>query len=243
LLDVTKAEGFSLEDVGGLRSALETERSTVKTLNGTIKTFQGIDPTKAKDAIKKLSDLGDLTKLSTDDKVKQQIESIKAQLGENHTKAIGAITTEKDSMFKQLQKVMIDSTASKALIEAKVNTASIPLLLPHVRTQTKMIKDDKGNYSVEVIKPDGTTRISPSGSSNMSIAELATEFKEKYPQTFVGSGKSGMGGSPGDGSPGSGGHIISAEDAKDTVKYRAAKVAAEKDGGTLSIAEPVQESA
>lgn len=238
LLDVSPVDGFALENAESLRTALSRERTNKETLQSKLDKFGDLDPVKAKDALTKI---GEMANWTPEQKVKEQIDTVKNQLAEKHTGEKTALEGKLKKLTQQLEKIMIDAEASRAIAEQK---GSIQLLLPHVRASTRMRETDKGDYVVEVLNDKGEVRLSPAAGSTapMTVEELVTAMKTQttFAPAFAGSGASGSGASGG-GSGGQGGagqpHIISATDAKDVAKYRAAKTAAEKAGVPLQIAD------
>lgn len=236
MLDVTPTDDFALENVKGLKTALSSERTAREEAERKIKVFDGLDAGKAKDALKKVEEMANW---KPDDKVKEQIEAIKNQLTEKHQGELGKKDESLKSLTGQLEKVMIEAAAIKAIAE---NKGSAALLLPHVKSATRMRQTDKGEYFVEVIGDDGNARISPAAGSttSMSITELVAEMKtqETFAPAFEGSGASGSGASGSSGTQVKNGvYTISSADAKDPYKYRAAKEVATKAGSNLQIAD------
>lgn len=236
MLDVTPTDDFALENVKGLKTALSSERSAREEAEKKIKAFDGLDADKAKDALKKIEEMANW---KPEDKVKEQIEAIKNQLTEKHQGELGKKEESLKSLTGQLEKVMIEAAAIKAIAENKGSSA---LLLPHVKSATRMRQTDKGGFVVEVVGEDGNFRISPASGSTapMTISELVTEMKtqETFAPAFEGSGASGSGASGSSGTQIKNGvHIISQADAKDPNKYRTAKEAATKAGSQLQIAD------
>ena len=235
LLDVQAIDDFALENVKGLKSALSAERAAKETVMNSMKAFEGLDATAAKEALEKIKKLGDLP---TEGKVKEQIEAIKKQLEDKHKGELGAKEASMSKLTKQLEKMLVESAAVKAISENKGN---VELLLPHVRNNVRMKQLENGEFSVEVVDPNGQVRISPATgqTGNMSIAELVSEMKSKdtYAPAFEGSGASGSGATGGGSKVQNGRHVLSSVDAKDPMKYRAAKEAAAKAGSQLQIAD------
>jgi len=236
ILDVTPIGDFALEDVKGLKSALSSERTAKEEATKKVKAFEGLDADKARSALQKVEDMANW---KPEEKVKEQIEAIKKQLVEKHQGELGARETSIKTMTSQLEKVMVEASAIKALAEHKGSTT---LLLPHVKSATRMRQTDKGEYIVEVVDANGQVRISPAAGSTapMTIAELVAEMKNNntYSPAFEGTGASGSGANGGTGGPGGGKggtHVISEADAKNVTKYRAAKDAAQKAGCQLEI--------
>jgi hypothetical protein len=197
LLDVTAVDGFALEDVRGLKSALSSERTTRESAENKLKSFEGLDVDKARDAIKKVQEMENWT---PEQKVKEQIATIKTQMEEKHRGELTKKEEEVSMLTQQLQKKMIDSEAIKAISENGGSPKSASVLLYPIRELTRMRKTDKGDFVVEVIGTDGNPRISPaSGSTSpMSISELVAEMKnnEAYAPLFDGTGATGTGATP-----------------------------------------------
>jgi len=234
-LQVTPVGGLALEDVEGLRTALGKERENVRKASESLAAFKDIDPSKARDALAKV---GEMANWTPEQKVKEQIEAVKAQIVEAHGKEKATLEKRLAGYQKQLTGALITAAATAAIAGHK----GIPeLLLPHVERQTRMRESDNGQFVVEVIDKDGNPQVDGKGNA-MSIEQLVEKMKssEVYARAFDGSGAKGSGatnGGGGSGAKGSGSFKISSTDAKDTSKYRAAREAAEKAGQPLEIAD------
>jgi hypothetical protein len=197
-LDVTAVDGLELAEVGKLRSALSKERENNREASDKLKEFEGIDPTKARDAIKKV---GEMSNWTPDQKVKEQMDAVKTQLLDAHGKEKAKLEERLAKLTKQLENAMIDSVATQAIVE---NKGSVKLLMPHVRGQTRLREID-GKFIVEVIGPDNNPRLSGTQATPMTINELVAEMKTQndFASAFEGTNASGSG-SSGGGSGGGG---------------------------------------
>ena len=186
LLDVTPVDGHSLENTSGLRSSLEVERQSVRELKEQLKTFKDIDPDKARANEYKIKEMENWT---PEQKVKDQVESQIAEVVKKHEGTIA----EKDALFAtlkaQLQNQLVTSEVTKAISEAK---GSIPLLLPSIAKNVRMMRKDDGTFYAEVINAEGIARVDQKGEP-MSIASMVEEFRNdtNFARAFDGSGKSG----------------------------------------------------
>ncbi len=191
LLDVLAVDGFAMEDVKGLKTALSSERTQREAAESKIKSFEGVDAAKAREALKKVEEMANWT---PEDKVKEQTDAFKKQLEDKHRGELGKKDEVLTTLTKQLEKVMIDAEAIKAITE---NKGSATLLLPHVRNSTRMKQTEKGDYVVEIYNNDGSTRISPIAGSTapMTISEFVAEMKsnETFAPAFDGTGATGTG--------------------------------------------------
>jgi hypothetical protein len=122
-------------------------------------------------------------------------DKLKGQMNEAHAKALQRKDEEAAVLRKALETHLIDAQATSAISTAKGSTL---LLLPHVKSHTKVVQEN-GQYRVQVVDDTGSPRVDASGNP-LSIAQLIEEMKKApdYQRAFEGSGASGGGG--GDGS-------------------------------------------
>lgn len=193
--DIESVDGWRLEDVDGLKSAYAASMTAKKEAEKKLKEFEGLDVVKAREAIQKLEEMANW---KPEEKVQEKINAVKSQLVEKHTEELSQRDTTIEGLTGQLEKVLIEAAAIKAITENKGN---VDLLLPHVKAVTKMQRNDNGDYVVEVIGPDGNPQISmkPGSTAPMSIAEKIALMKnsETFAPAFEGTGASGSGASGG----------------------------------------------
>jgi acetolactate synthase small subunit len=234
LLSVDPVDGYGLEDVNGLKSSLSKERDAAKKAAIALKAFEGLDASAARAALDKVSQMDSWT---PQDKVAEQIERREKQLVEKYQRELEARDGSLSHMRKQLEANLIEAAAVAALNKHRGN---IELLLPHVKSSTRVEEDSAGNFVARVVDRDGHARISmKSGSQDpMSIEELVEGMKssDTFAPAFAGSGATGSG-AVGNrtGGAASGRIILSYEDSRDPGKYRAAKQKAEQSGAELEI--------
>lgn len=103
---------------------------------------------------------------------------------------------ELQGMTKALQKYMITSSAVQAIAEHK---GVADLLLPHIESRTKVVKDGE-DYVVRVVDENGDPRGNASGGF-MSVAELVKELKASptFGRAFESEAPNGGGKQPGSG--------------------------------------------
>lgn len=232
-LDVTPVNGFSLENVSGLKSALSKERQNLTDLQAKIEAFKDLDPKAARDALAKVEEM---KSWKSDDKVKEQIKAIEQQLTEKWAKELEKVSNESKSLLTQLTEVLVDGEAAKALAAKKGN---VKLLLPHVRARVKVEKDaTSGKFVARVVDPaTGVPLLTRKSNSTepMPIEELVETMREQddFKAAFEGAGSSGGGsqGGSGSGSP----FKISEAEAGDPAKYRRVREAAAKAGQSVEI--------
>ena len=241
-LDVTPVGDVKLEDVGGLKRALSSERGKAKEFEKKIEALGDLDPDKAREALEKVEEMANW---SPEGKVKEQLEAIKSQLSEKHKKELEKAIHDNGSLTAQIEKLLVDSVATQALTDPQIK-GNVKLLLPHVRSQVKVLRGDDGNFVARVVDENGVVKLTNETGSTapMSIKELVTAMRDtdEFAPGFGGSGASGSGAG---GSTTKGGgramRRLTPEEASDPRKYQAAKEAAAKAGADIRDLLPMQE--
>ncbi len=119
-LNVVSKEGFALEDVSGLKTALGKERTRADNLEKTSAKFKDIDPDKARAALTELEELKQIDPAKEADKLANtKFEAAKTQLLEKHTGEITAKDERIGLLTKTVENLMVDQVATAALAEAK----------------------------------------------------------------------------------------------------------------------------
>lgn len=204
VLNVKPKDGWALEDVNGLKTALGKERTQRETLEKQFAKFKDIDPDKAREALAKLEELAKIDPEKEADKIAStKFEAAKQQLLEKHSNELKARDERISHLTRTVEQLLIDSVATAAIAEAK---GSVELLLPHVRAHTRVKESEDGKFSVEVIDKDGNARIADAKGTPLDIKGLIAEMRqsETFGRAFEGSGNSGSGMRPGASSGGAG---------------------------------------
>ena len=127
--------------------------------------------------------------------IKINMEKVNQQADER----VRVVTETKDAEIKgmsdALSKHLISDAATRALAEHK---GSIDLLLPHVRSACRVVKNDQGNYSVTVLDAQGDSRFNSDGGP-MGVPGLVAEMKtqDSFARAFDSETPSGAGVQPG----------------------------------------------
>lgn len=214
-LNVESVNGYSLENVSGLRSALEKERSANGEKDKRLAKFGDLDPDKAKEAIGKVAEMANWT---PETKVKEQMEAREKQLSEKHAKELKDWQEKHIGLNSQLESLLVDHAATAALGQHELLPGGAKILMPHIKAQIKIF-DESGKKIAKVVNADGTPKISNKSGSvgDMTIEEFIAEMKTSpdYALAFKGSGASGSGASGGQGGGGvSTGKTIKSGDTK-----------------------------
>lgn len=191
-LTVQGVDGWKLEDVNALNNALERERENVKTEKKARTELEakvsGIDIEQAKKLIER-------AKSGKGDDNSQA--AIDAAIAEISKKKDGEHDVTKQTLAlrdSQLERVLIDLRAQQAIGAEEGNAV---LLLPHVRSQCKIIQLENGEMDVRVVDEKGVHRRSmePDNNGPMGIQELVKTMKKQaeFKAAFKGTGNTGSG--------------------------------------------------
>lgn len=188
-----------VEDVKGLKSALERERADRKKFAALAKKFEGVDLERYEELQKKAQDAEE-----REAEKKGQWESLKTQLIEKHGKDIEPLQSRIGSLTKSLEKAMIDAEATRAV--AKLD-GSTKLLLPHIRSRVRLVEEN-GQHVVVVVGDDGEPRVGNGKGDPMTIEDLVKEMRDdpEFGGAFKANGAAG-GGSTGRHAAGGGGQV------------------------------------
>lgn len=197
LLKVDAVDGFSLENVEGLKNTVATLRQEVGDGKTKLKSFEGLDAAKAREAIAKLEEMKDWT---PEQKVKEQIDAaVKEIKSKAETDLAGANETAQ-TLRAQLQKVLVDNAARTALGKMKlIDGVDVDLLMPHIH-QAVAVKEVDGQQVVRVRGEAGGDRVTmKQGSTEPMGLEEFVGLLPTMPQfkgLFASSGKTGTGTTP-----------------------------------------------
>ncbi|WP_315740120.1 hypothetical protein [Bradyrhizobium sp. SZCCHNR1093] len=230
-LNVTPAEGYELDDVKGLKTALGAERNNVAVLKEQLKPYEGLDAGAARTAIERVSAFGEITpdaartavetaeRLSKLDPAKEadriageKFETLKGQLTAQWTLRETELSTQVknanatvESLTGQLQTIMADSQIKSEVAKANplddARDAVELLVSKFVKTSMK-----DGQVSVQVLDTNGNPRIKDVNGTPFTVADLVAEIRESRASLFKPEEKRGLGTQPGThGNPPAGG--------------------------------------
>lgn len=189
-LNVIPVNGRELQNVTGLQTALASERGSVKQLRKELKAFDGFDAVKSAEAIKKAAeyDAMDLPKQQ-----QQALEAQKKTLVETHNAAAKVAQTKYDELKSQHEVELIDSRIRKALTPEVTSTPT--LLMPHLRSQVKMVENDNGMFIAQIIDNNGNPCVGDTDGNPMTIQQLVTKMSQnkEFAPLFKGVDASGSG--------------------------------------------------
>lgn len=192
-----KKRVYALEDVHGLKSALQKERTEKETLALKAKDFDGMDPREAREAMKRLKEISEDP--TTDDKVKLKVDATIKQLNEKHANERKGLEDQLGVLEGENTRLLVDNALATALGKHKLVEGGAELITPHLKSQIKIVKLADGKRAARVIDPGtGQERVSLKKDSTnpMDIDELVelTSKSKVGKAVFAGSGASGSDG-------------------------------------------------
>lgn len=197
-LDVAPVDGYALEDVGNLKTSLGKERTHREKLEKEVVKFKDLDPDRARAALAELEELKKIDPDKEADKIANaKFEAARSQLLTKHEKELADEQAKSTKYRNKIDELLRDQ---RATIELANQKGSIELLLPHIRSQTRVVEDGD-DFKLEVIDSSGNVRIGNSKGEPMSLEDLILEMRnsDKFGRAFEGDGKSGSGKLPGTG--------------------------------------------
>jgi len=191
-----------VENVDGLKSALHKERENARTAARRAREledqFGGFDPAE-------LQTLRD-EKVAAEEQRAQKAgewDKLKTQLVTQHQDEVAKLKADNTSLKTAYDNQLIDSAVVTAIAGEKGNTT---LLKPHVRNHVKVVQDDNGAFSVQVVDDAGNPRVDGTGKF-LAVSDFVKEMREQdtFAGAFIGAQSSGGGTPPGGGASGGAG--------------------------------------
>lgn len=222
VLQVTPVDGFELDDVKGLKSALGAERNLRSGIEDKLKVYEGIDAGTARSAIEKLSLYGDIAP----EKAKEALETAARLAALDPTKEAERIAEEKIGVREKALKDQFTAreTELTAQLNAKINSleevkarreAQVEKLLKDNTIKTELAKanpldgaryavelmaaqvvklrESNGQYVIDVLDENGNPRIKDHLGTPFTVADYLAELREKSPDLFKPDEKKGIG--------------------------------------------------
>ena len=202
VLKVVAKDGWALENVKGLSSALGSERETVRRVKAELTRLGlvGANPVTALQGIQELPDPN--AEPPEPGKGNKKWEERETELGQKHQRVLDERDVKYKALEGQLHTALATDGARAALVAA--NVRSVDVLLPHVLRGVRMTDGENGKKQLDVVGPDGSKRWRDAENA-FTIKDRVTEMKteDAYKDQFLTDDVSGGGTRPG-GAPRSG---------------------------------------
>jgi len=185
---------YALEDVHGIKSALQKERSNTRTAQAIAEKFNGLD---ADDVRSSLTELETLRGQSGDAEATAQAlsQSKIDQLVSKHQEALESSENTTKAYRGKVEDLMVDQTLAAAIRAGGGDEGTVTLLMPHLKAHVAL-RETGDNFITEVVDPlTKEPRIGDNVGSPMSMEQLIVEFRDSnmFASAFPGTGQSGGG--------------------------------------------------
>lgn len=202
VLDVAPKNGFALENVEGLKSALGKERAKAQTYESKLKGFSelgDLDASTIQEKLERLNQLEQLDPTKEADKIAEaKLKSFQEQMASKHQKELGSIQSSAEKYKAQLKNLLIDDAAKSAILSAGGNEKTVAYMLPHLKAKLSLQETENG-FMTQVVDQQGNPQIGDSSGNPMTINQLVESMKQEelWAGAFPGRNKNG-GGRPSD---------------------------------------------
>lgn len=193
--DGTYRADFEVEDTGGLKSALESERTARKQLEKDVKAWKALGKSPAE-----IAELTAAAEAAATDAARKAGD-FDGILKQHQTKWDGERTTlqsERDGALNVARSAVVDSNLKSALASAKATAegfAALPKLLGD-RVKTDFVN---GEFTTTIMQADGKTPMIGGGANGTAtFDDLVKDAIKNFPSLFEGSGAGGGGKPPKD---------------------------------------------
>jgi hypothetical protein len=186
-----EVEARIAEVTAGLKANQAELLRESKAAKAQLKQYEGIDPEVARTALQERQEAE-----RRKEEEKGNWKALEKQLIEKYEGQLKSVYGERDEVRTAMEQYLIDAAAATELAS---HSDSPKVLLPHVKSVMRVVKDDSGKYHARVIDPEtGNVRVGKGqGSTPMTLTELVEEMKQdkEFAPLFRGSGSTGGGAS------------------------------------------------
>lgn len=199
VIDTSPVDGWNLEDVGGLRNALERVRNERNDLRAANQAFDGMDANAVRALMARQEEINNWNP-ANDDAVKTKLQELEATWQQKYDTDLKSAQSAQQEALQRYQQYRMRSDAVSAI--GKYAPKAVEVLLPHVMTRLGVFGDGD-QEGVYVVGNDGKPAITKKAgeTGNMTADELVQAMKADaaFAPLFPGSGASGGGSTGGTG--------------------------------------------
>jgi hypothetical protein len=160
-------------------------------------------------------------------------DTLVKQMADKHVAELKKIADERDSLLTRAQVREKKAAAMDAIAKTQGN---LTLLLPHVMSNLS-VEDVNGELAVRVVDAKGNALVADGSGTPMSVEQFVAGLKDnaEFAGAFAASGVTGTGARGTTNVNGNASIVLSEAEARDPMRYRAAKAEAEKRGVPIVI--------
>lgn len=218
LLNVEKSDGFNLENVDGLTTALGKERNARSQLEERLKAYGDLDPNAARDALNRVTEYADLDPVKAreamataerfakfdpekeadriaEEKLKNSKTQITSAFERKEAELVARATTAEalaTRREKQVEDLMKRNTIKSELVKAKPIDDVADMLERQIAENVRLREVDN-RWVIEVLDESGAPRIKDYNGTPMTVSDYVAELREKKPSLFQPDNTSGAG--------------------------------------------------
>lgn len=200
-----------VEDVSGLKNALNSEREAAKAAKAQISAWQklGKTPEEIEGMLQSEREKAEQAAL----KAGKFDEVLQNKLGEQkkqYDTVVETATKQRDSALSVARTAIINTQVGGALVKSKATAEGIDLLTERLGKRVKLEFGEDGSHTLSLLAADGTPMYGPDGKP-ATFDDLVKEAAKQYPSLFEGTGNGG-GGKPPNNAGGTGAKTITRKD-------------------------------
>jgi len=221
-------DGWAVENVTGLKSALSKQTDGRKRAETALQAFSALN-TSAADIATQLEEYVVLKESAGNESevvkgLNAQITNIRQAQKDEISKVVAPLESRNGKLVTQLETALIDVALTKEIIDAK---GSVPLLIRALKDEIKATIAEDGTFSFAVVDAEGTPRVTGADLAPMGLKALVAEKKAipDFARAFEGTDASGNEGAAGGAGGGGGNGQLTPEqvDAMSMAEYRTAR--------------------
>lgn len=198
VLDVEPAEGWNLEDVGGLKTALSKERTAAEKARKALEAWRDLDPAEVRENLTELERLREAGSPDQKKKFEEQLKAHTDRIEAKYAAQVREANERATALDQRLKGELIDRHLAEAIA---THQGLDHFLRPALRELVTVEEGDEGDGLVVRVldKPGGDVKLAfPKGEAPrpMTVREFVGELKtdDRWVNAFHGASVGGSGG-------------------------------------------------
>jgi gas vesicle protein len=206
IVDVAPVDGFNLENVGGLTSALEKSKRQIKEANDILKELGDTDPATIKRKLTRYEEIKDLDEAQMKKQVTQDVREAVAKEFQDEIKTMAE---KHDKLVKSLKQSALESVKTAIAKEH----GEPEFIRAYLNDTVQVEIDEDGRHRLQFMRDDGVTpriKVKDGQQTDFGVDDFIQELKthETYGKIFASQAASGSGGPKNYQNPGKGEEVV-----------------------------------
>jgi hypothetical protein len=194
VLDVEAANGFTLENVEGLKNAFTATKTELESARAAVEGFKGLNANAVRNQLKELDRLKKIDPETEAGRLAQeQINSKVEELTSKHERETKKLSDRNDFLAKEVDRLLLEAEARASILKHK----GVPELLLEKVLKYGRVKEVNGHFETQIVNASGDQDFSirdgkavPSTFEDV-VAKLKADAV--YGRAFEASGRTGSG--------------------------------------------------